>query len=323
MEEIILNFPAQFKQGIKRAEKIKQEGLFDGVTICGMGGSGLPGMILEMFLQNYKIALPLILHKNYSLPFQTDQKHLLVLMSYSGNTEEVLSSLREGLKKKIKMVSLTSGGKLFEICQKKKIPVVLLPKNLPPRMAIGVQFGALMKILVNSKILDNNLKSISQLEKTLSPQTLKQKGEKIAQFLKNKIPLIYSSSIFRNLSYIWKINLNETAKTFAFSNYIPELNHNEMEGFKNLPFSPSLFRGIFLKDEKDYQSNHKRINLTIQILRKKGIEFKVLTIKRKEFLKEVFSNILLSFWVCYFLGKFYKTDPLNVPTIEKFKQKLK
>ena len=234
MRQKIIDFPKQFRIGLDSAKNTKVQGRFDGVLVCGMGGSALPAYILKIWLKAYKIELPLLIHKNYGLPYSADQTYLTVLISYSGNTEETLSAFQEAKNKGFKMSCITSDGKLLQLCKKHKVPVALIPKGYQPRMALGFQFAALIKILANCGIIKNNLKDISVLETILKPRFLELKGKKLAKKLKDKIPIIYASERLKNLAYVWKIKLNENSKIPAFCNYFPELNHNEMVGFAKI-----------------------------------------------------------------------------------------
>ncbi len=316
MRKIILDFPKQFRIGLEEAKDIKVLGSFDAVLICGMGGSALPGDILSMWLENYKISLPFYVHRNYSLPYQVDEKYLIVCISYSGNTEESLFAFREALKRKLKIVAITSGGKLEKLCEKYQIPFVKVPKGYQPRMALGYQFSALMKILTNCGLIGNNLENILDLEKKLKPGILELRGKKLAKKLKGKIPVVYASQQRKTLARIWKIKFNESSKIIAFFNYFPELNHNELTGFEN---PEKKLHIIILRDPMDHPRILKRMRVTAAILKSKGLSVDFIDIKGEDFLCKIFFNIILSDWVAYYLAMECKTDPTSTQLQEKFK----
>ncbi len=315
MEKIILEFPNQFRKGIESAEKVKPIGRFKKILVCGMGGSALAGDVLKMWLESQKIELPISIYKNYKLPFWANKDYLVIVISYSGNTEESVSAFKEAIKKKLALAAITSGGKLEKLCIENKIPIVLIPKGFQPRMVLGFQFSALAKILMNCKMLKNKTKEILSLEKTLNPKLLKKRGEKIAKKLKSKIPVIYSSYSMRTLANIWKVKFNENSKTPAFSNFFPELNHNEMVGFERVK---DIFHLIILKD-KDPKTA-KRMQLTSNILK---IKTDFIELKGKTMLEKIFSNILLSDWTSFYLAKRESIDPIPVKIVEEFKERLK
>ncbi len=323
MRQIILQFPEQFKVGVEAVKEIKIRGKFKRIFICGMGGSSLPGEILKMYLEYAKINIPLTLHRNYSLPPWAEENDLAFAISYSGNTEETISAFEEALKRKLKLISITSGGRLAQISQENKVPLILIPGHLPPRMALGYLVGSLFKALINLKILPEITKEILKLETTLEPRKWEKEGKILAKKLKNKIPLIYSSAFNFPLAKIWKIKFNENSKVPAFANFFPELNHNEMVGFsenQNLQFKIQNFHLLILKDTTDHPRILKRMDLTAKILRKRGLKVENIYLPKKEFFQKIFSNLLLADWASYYLALNYQIDPMPVKIVQEFKK---
>jgi glucose/mannose-6-phosphate isomerase len=319
MRQEIVSYPRQFKIGIEIARKTRIKKKVDKVLICGMGGSALPGDLLKMYLRQSEENIFALTNRNHHLPRWVDKKTLIVCISYSGNTEETLSCLREAIERKIEVVCISSGGEMAQICSQKKVPISLVPESGQARMILGFTFSALMKILNNCN-LTKGLKDISLLEKSLNPTSLEERGKKIAEKIKGKIPLIYSSYKNKELSYIWKIGFNENSKIPAFSNCIPELNHNEIEGFKE-ENNDNLFL-ITIRDEEDEKPILKRIDLTHKTLKRK-MEAEIVEMEKGDFFLKVFSNIILSYWTSYWLAIKRKMDPASTETIEDFKSKLK
>lgn len=365
MREIILDFPKQFKIGFDAAKNIKIKKKFDGIVICGMGGSALAGEILRMYLHFNKISLPVILHKNYGLPFNIDKpcvfygqkkqgkNYLIICISYSGNTEETLSAYQEAKTRGFSVVCIASGGQLAEFCKKHKIPAAIIPSGIPPRLSIGYQFSALMKILSNCNII----KAISILDTVnLNPDTvnlnlqspglckLEEQGKRLAKklFLFQKIPFIYAPENLKALAYIWKINFNETTKIIAEYGVFPELSHNEINGFwkineAQLP-GKKIFV-VFLKSSFIHPRILKQMEIIEDLIKKQGIKIQVISISinnvkvnrslisaktsAKDFFEEIFSNIILAFWTSYYLALEYKVDPIETRLIDEFKERMK
>ena len=147
MRQIILDFPKQFNVGVKAAQRVflKPGALQytpENIIICGLGGSGLPGNILVSIRP-----LDVFSHKNYGLPLQAKTGSLIICISYSGNTEETLSAFAEALNRKLPVITITTGGKLAKLSQKYHVPCVKLPESsVPPRLALGQMFGALLQV---------------------------------------------------------------------------------------------------------------------------------------------------------------------------------
>lgn len=319
MRQIIFDFPKQFRLGLKAAENIKLKNKFGAVLVCGMGGSALPADILSIYFEEKKIKTPLFVHKDYGLPGRVNKNHLVVCLSYSGNTEETISAYQEALRKKLPLAAIASGGKLAQLCGQNKTPLAKVPSGLPPRMAINCQFAALAKILSNGGIIPDESKNILNLEKKINPPALEAPGKKLAQKLKGKIPVIYSSLPIRPLAYIWKIKLNESSKIPAFYNSFPELNHNELSSFASRP--EKLFV-IILKDSKDEPRILKRIGLTADIIKNKGVTVEIIGLEGKDIFYKIFTNIMLADWTSFYLASEYKVNPLSVNLQEEFKKKM-
>ncbi|MDO8424608.1 MAG: bifunctional phosphoglucose/phosphomannose isomerase [bacterium] len=318
--KIILESPRQITVGLKAGNNVKVPGKFrNGVIICGMGGSALPGSILSFFLEEARISLPLRIHRDYLLPEIADKNHLIVCISYSGNTEETLSAFKEALKKKLPLAAIASGGELSALCQENKIPFAKIPSGIPPRMALGYQFAALVKILANSNLIpSSSLNELIRLGKKLRTGATEAAGKKLAEKISQKFPVIYSSGKNKVLARIWKINFNENSKTPSFSNVFPELSHNELAGWT---CSPKDFQIIILKDGSDEKNILRRMTSTAEILKKLGVAVEFVEIKGRN-LEKIFNGILLGNWASYYLALKKKINPFEIKIIEDLKIKM-
>lgn len=328
MRKVILDFPKQFEEVLELAKDIKVESKFENIIICGMGGSALPADILITWL-NHLISEsstslpPIYIHRDYNLPPRAGKKSLIICISYSGNTEETISALKEAIGKKLKVAAIASGGKIEDLCKKYNISFIKIPSGIQPRSAIGYQFISLVKILSNSKVIKDASKEILELAKKLKKLNQEKRGKEIAKKLVNKIPLVYASNKFKCLARIWKIKFNENSKIPAFYDYFPELNHNEMVGFAQINKKDSAFHIIILRDRDDYFKNLKRMKLFANLIKSKGIEVDFIDIAKGDLLFKIFSTLLLGDWISYYLALEYKINPTPVKIVEEFKKKLK
>jgi len=329
MRKIILDFPKQFQIGIDAAKNIcLKAGTFsnlpENIIICGMGGSGLPGDILATLRP-----LDIFVYKSYRLPLQAGNKSLIICISYSGNTEETLSAFQEAVNRGLPVITITTGGKLEKLSQKYNIPCAkLLPPYLPPRLALGEMFAALLQVLQNNNLLDKNLiKDTLKVGESLKSEKIETQGKILAKKFFKKIPIIYTSRRFREIGWIWKNSLNETAKIISFANYFPELNHNETVGFEKINEDQISNKKIVVMILRDKKSSHPRIlkqmEITKSIIEKEGVKVEFIEISGKTLLEKIFSTIILGFWAAYWLAIEYKVDPISVKAVEELKQKLK
>lgn len=321
MRKVIMDFPKQFLVGLEAAKDVTVFGDFNQLIFCGMGGSALPGVILKMLKVFHGWPVAIRVHRSYGLPSWVSPRALVFTVSFSGNTEELISSYEEAKDKSLSIVGITSGGKLAELCQKNKTPWVKIPEvNIQPRSAVGYQVASIIKVLSHFSIFENLDKYILTASKNLKPKASEGQGKELAQRIKGKIPIIYASDKYRGLAQIWKINFNENSKSPAFWNYFPELNHNEIVGMAH---TTTPFHVLILRDEKlDHPRILKRTAITAKLLKEKGIGVDIIDIEGKDILTKIFSNYILANWASYYLALEYEIDPSPIKTIEEFKKKL-
>lgn len=328
LKEVIRDFPKQLVDGLKLADNAKIKNDFKFLEVSGMGGSSLPADLLKIYLAELHLKSPgknkklgLFQNRFYDLPLEAHKNTLNIFASYSGNTEETLSSLTDAIQRNLPGVCLATGGKLKSICEKNKLAIITLPVGLQPRSATGYFFSAMTQILVNAGLIGDQTKNMEKLAGKLGKEMdgLEKKGKAIAQKIAGKIPLIYAPQKFKALAMIWKIKINENAKTHAFWNYYPELNHNEMSGFG---IKKADFFVISLLHKKDHPQNKKRIYATSELLKNKGVENIIVEMPDRDILHTIFSTLLLGDWVSYYLAMEYGQDPTPVKMVEDFKRML-
>ncbi len=318
MEDSIKNFNKQFSYEpiIRNLEKLKNS--YEHYILCGMGGSHLAAGIIKM----QKPGIELYVHRDYGLPPYTEEflkKSLLIASSHSGNTEEVLSFLNTAIEANLDVVVITTGGELFDIANEKQIPHIVLPsEDIQPRLAIGYSTLALAKILNQ----DNLIEELRLMQDKLNPESFKKEGTSISRSIGQKVPVIYSSNKNLSIAYNWKIKFNETAKTPAFYNVFPELNHNEIQGYQDEE-NNQKFHFIFLQDSTDHPRIQKRMKVTSDILEEKGFVVTNLELYGESNFEKTFSSLLVADWTALDIAKTKGTEPQSVPLIEDFKKRLK
>ncbi len=320
MKEAIKNFPQQFEfePEVANTEKLKKHDKF---IVCGMGGSSLGAWLLK----RDNPYLDLLLHRDYGLPRVPDyflKEALIILSSYSGNTEEVLDTAQKCKEKGLSTAIITDSGELLQFAKDNKIPYIDLPNTgVEPRMAIGFTMIALVRLMGDANLEEKIKFSGSRLD----PNEEKAVGEDLARVLIDKIPLIYSSTLNMPLAYNWKIKFNETAKIPAFYNIFPEFNHNELSGFDINDKSKILserFNPIFLTDEDDGPRIKKRMDVMEQLFLDRKINVTRIPIEGKNAMSKIFRSILLGEWTALNLAKHYGSLDAKTPLIAEFKKKI-
>jgi len=317
MYEAIKNFNKQFlyEPEIKNQENFVKK---SGLVVIGMGGSALAPLLLK----TWKPELDIIIHRDYGLPeFLGDFiDKLVILSSYSGNTEEVVDAFKKAKAENLNMAIISTGGKLLSLAKENNVPYIELPNTgIQPRLALGLSIKAFLKFIGE----EDELKKTSALATTLNPSDYENDGKMLAQKIKNHIPVIYSSNNNSSIIYNWKIKLNETGKIPAFHNVFPELNHNEMTGFDIKDSTRELsskFYFIILKDEKDNPEILKRMTVLEKLFKDRNFQVEEIELMGKDTWHKIFSSLILADWTAYYTALEYGLEPEQVPMVEEFKK---
>ena len=329
--QMLLDTPDQFRTGMDLAKGIRVAGTFKAIMISGMGGSALPGNLFRIYLHSLFQSekpqeQPLAIYQNrsYGLPPESYHECLNFICSYSGNTEETIASFEEALRAGLPCVGLSSGGKIEAMCRERGVPHIKLPipyEGFQPRIGTGYFFGAMFQVLVNQGMVPDATADILAEAEALKGKlsALEEQGRALAEKLVGKTPVIYATTRYKSVAMVWKIKLNENAKTPAFWNFFPELNHNEMVGW-TLP--QGKFFVLMLRDTDTDSRNFKRFEITAELLRKQGVEVEILDMEGESVYSKVFTSIALGDFASYYLALAYGQDPTPVEMVEELKKLL-
>lgn len=326
--QFIIDSPAQFAEGFKIANDIKVEGTFQNVTLSGMGGSALPGNLFriylnDLFAQNHDYTpLPIYQNRYYNLPPEAYENSLNFIASYSGNTEETVSSFQEAHDAGLACIGFSSGGKIEQMCKEWGVPHIKLPMPHPdfqPRMGTGYLFASMFQVLVNQGLVPDTTQEIIKMASGLNDLLgeYEERGKALAKKIVGKTPVVYATSKYKAVAMVWKIKFNENAKTPAFFNFFPELDHNEAVGYTN---PQGKFITLMLKDPENDPRNLKRYEATAELIRAKGVDSEIIDMEGNSVFEKIFQTVLLGDFASYYLALEYKQDPTPVDMVEELKK---
>lgn len=294
------------------------------VLVCGMGGSCYGAHILNS-LYFTSLKKPLTVVSDYKLPEFVNENSVIMPISYSGSTEEVLSCVEEAKAKNAMISGFSSGGKLGEILKASYPGFTFDPKNNPsgqPRLGTGY-------IVMGTLILMNQLGVISvsknEFQKAIdevksNQEEIISKSQELANSLKGYIPVIFASEHLVGNAHIIRNQLNETSKSFSAFEDIPELNHHLMEGLKN-PEDKRL--SILFFDSPLYSPIHKRrIELTKDVVSQNNISHHSYSPAGSTKLSQVLNTLSFGGYLTLYLGLLYGQDPSVIPWVDYFKDNL-
>jgi glucose/mannose-6-phosphate isomerase len=333
----IANFHEQIKDAVSIGENFNPKfsaKKINKIVLTGLGGSAIAGDLLRSYLSD-EIKVPIIVNRDYFLPKFVDDKTLLVVSSYSGNTEETISAYKDGVKKRANIFCITSNGEIEKMALKKKHPVIKIPSGYPPRAALGYSFFPLLVLftklgLIKSKKREINetIKLIEQKSRIYSnPEHEENIAYKIALRVVGSLPFIYASGKFDAVAMRWACQIEENAKMLAHFNVFPEMNHNEIVGWSgevggNFKEIMSKISVIILRDDGEYERVKYRIEITDELMRPYAGEVLNIFSEGKSLLARIFSQIYLGDWVSFYLAILNNVDPTPVKPIEYLKSEL-
>jgi len=207
---------------------------FNHVVIGGLGGSGIGGRIARLAMIS-KFPIPIEVFSAYDLPGYADNKTLIILCSYSGNTEETLAMYAEGKNKGCNMICLASGGKIMQQAQQDQIPCYLIETGYQPRMALGYSLSTLLLILseLSGTTVSETLKSTA--DTLTSNKNLKLEAWKITDLFSHTINnkfVVVCDPDFEAVAIRFCQQIQENAKGECFVTVLPEANHNVIESYQ-------------------------------------------------------------------------------------------
>ncbi len=329
MRDIICSLPDQIvdtidlfkKVNINHASKRIAACHWEQVLICGMGGSGVSGDITAVLYPDIRI----IVNKDYQIPPYVVKKSLVILVSYSGNTEETLNNYNIFKKLHVPIVAISSNG---ELLKKDLLLKIQIPGGLPPRGALGYLFTPIPLLLYRVGLLKKNpefllVRLASFLKR--SARQVETYSQAMVKIVADKLPLIYANSqAFGVVAKRWQCQLNENAKILCHTNIVPEMNHNEIVGLGMPEKINKHMAVLFLNDPGAFPRNKRRVEIVKEIIKRDIAGLKMVDINPagKSSFEHLFWTIMLGDFLSYHLAIKAGIDPMPVKRIDYLKNRL-
>jgi len=296
---------------------------YDNIAVTGLGGSAIGADIIRSYIAQ-EAAAPVFVNRNYSLPAFIGGGSLVVVSSYSGDTEETLAAYADAKKKRAAIIAITSGGRLKKIAGKDGYPVITIPGGgLPPRAALGYSSIPLLILLTETGLIADKKRELGGAVDNLRRMRRSDTGKKTALELFGKFPVVYSAQDHIDaVATRWRGQLAENSKTLASSHAFPEASHNEIVGWENPRKLIGKFIVVMLRDRGDETRVAKRMDIMKNIL--KGQKVKTLEIdsEGEGLLARIFSLVYIGDFVSFYLAILNGCDPTPVDRIAYLKKKM-
>lgn len=301
------------------------------VLILGLGGSGI-GAALTASIARRECPIIVEVCRDYTIPVWVDKNTLVIAVSYSGYTEETLIAFRSAAAKTDKLITISTGGTLASIGSNHKALHYEVKYSSQPRQALGYSLTSLLAIFAKLRFLDIKASDIEEamillkgfLKKVdVDIPVYRNQAKILSQKLVNRIPIILAADPLTEVARRWKGHFNEDAKTAAYFEEIPEMNHNALVG---LEFPENLGQRVFiiiLESRYNHPRNKLRQNIMTQIFQQRRIPCETVMLEPAgSILAEILQMILLGDYVAYYLAVLNNVAPEPVEIIHFLKDKL-
>ena len=300
------------------------------ILFLGMGASGIIGEFFKDLMIDSSVMVNCI--HDYNIPGWVDKETLVIAVSHSGDTEEVLYTFVSAFQKNAKLLAVTTGGKLNSLCSKYRVPVITYDFDSDSKLAFPYQFIIPYIVLKKLGYLELTPDEFSQTLDLLNSQKKKieisshlavNPAKDIALKIINDLVFITSSSVLRSSGMRFAHSINVDAKSFAAFSFLPEINHNFVSGLEAPKDLIKKMTVMMIESKFARMEIKKRQNITAQYLSSKRINY-----MRLDFPQSVnhFCEIILSVhfleYIGMYMGFLNQTNPASSKAVELIKSEL-
>jgi glucose/mannose-6-phosphate isomerase len=300
------------------------------VLILGLGGSAMGGDLLSG-LNAAESKVLISVHRDYGLPPSVDADTLVIASSYSGMTEETLSSFGQALSTPARKLVVTTGGKLKALAEQNGVPVFTIDYRSQPRAALAHSFFALLGICQRLGVVDDKAGEVEEMARVLASlqatvgdtsPTSANPAKQLAAKLHDCLVIVYGAGFLSPVARRWKTQVNENAKAWAFHELFPELNHNAVVGYEFPAEFASQAFVVLLRSQHLHPRTLARYEVTAEVLGRAEVSHEIVDAWGEGVLSQMMSLVLYGDWVSYYLALLYGTDPTPVKVIDYLKKRL-
>lgn len=324
MNTLIAAFPENITEAMEIASNAKistPKHEIRNVLICGMGGSGIGGRLVAKWLED-ELPIPVAFAQDYGIPGFVSKHTLVIGSSYSGNTEETISSVLQALEKGAQMIGITSGGRLKDLCEEEGHDVIVVPGGNPPRAALAYSLVQLLHIF--SELGLSSKMRLTEMEKArdliiAEQDSIRSIGREMANFIHGNVAIFYGTTDYEPVLVRARQQFNENGKNLGWSHAIPEMNHNELVGWGG---GDDRFALVVLETDDVHPRNGKRLEITKATIAKKTKHLMTVQSKGKSRIERSIYFINIVDWASLYITELNGADPIDIEIIDYLKDEL-
>lgn len=324
MDDLIAGFSTHLKRALevgKGANFNNTDNSLMNVLICGLGGSGIGGTIISQLVSK-ECSVPITVCKDYHIPSFVNQDTLVICCSYSGNTEETLEMYQQAFDKGAEISIITSGGKFAELAEENNHNIIKIEGGHPPRAAFGLSFPQLFFVFNQYGLISDSF--VAELQASIelideNETAIREEAKAIAKKLHGTFPLIYTEAQKEGVAVRFRQQINENSKMLCCHHVIPEMNHNELVGWRTKDENLSV---VFFRSADEYYRNSARIEKVKEVTEEYTKNVTEIMAKGSSEIQQAMYLIHLGDWISYDLAVLKDIDSVEVDVITGLKNML-
>ena len=301
------------------------------VLVAGMGGSAIGADLVSAYIAPH-CPVPVMVHRNYSLPaWATGEGTLVIASSHSGNTEETLTSFETAIENNCRILVLTTGGKLAQMCRDSDCTLWQFEHEGQPRAAVGFSAGLLLAafsrlgLIANPEndIRDTLQAMLTQQESLLAEvPAVSNAAKRLAGQIYGLWVTVIGADVLEPVARRWKTQISEIAKAWGQFESLPEADHNSLAGLVHPEQALSQTMALFLRAPSYHSRNLLRSNLTKTAFMVEGLNTDFIDAQGSNPLAHQWTALHLGDYTAYYLAMAYGIDPTAIPTIDMLKEQM-
>jgi glucose/mannose-6-phosphate isomerase len=324
MKSLVEAFPQHLEEALQigRAAQLNiPSKKFSNIVISGLGGSGIGGKIVSQVVAE-SCATPIACFSDYALPAYVSADTLVIISSYSGDTEETVAAYHEARAKGAEVACITSGGKIAQLAKDSGLNLILIPGGKPPRAMFGYSAIQQFFVLAAYGFIDRSFetevdRSIALLRSEIAG--IRSASAETAKAIVSRIPVLYSEAQYEGVAIRWRQQINENSKMLCWHHVFPEMNHNELVGWTG---GDNRVAVLLLRNEDDHRRSQVRMELCKKLMGEKCDTIIELWSKGTSRIQRSLYLIHLGDWLSIDLAELRNEDAVAIPAIIYLKGEL-
>ena len=334
--------PSQCRRAWEQARRTEVPGHWRNCTeviVAGMGGSAIAGDLVSD-LAGPSSPVPIRVVRDFRIPGLFTAKtagpgqkpgQLVVVCSFSGETEETLAMFDLARSAGVAMAAITGGGTLAHRAAQAGIPMMTVEASGEPRSAVGYNLTLLASLLYRIGVLSISDKEVHEAVEAAESMVSRvgieipikdNQAKLLAKELVGRLVLVYGGGNLSGMALRWKSQINENGKSWAFAELLPELLHNSVESFPSGPEIRQLTTALLLRPHQTTPELGRRYEVLGETLDRSGIVNRLFIGVAGGSLAQSLSMIVLGDYISYYMGLLKGINPSETPSIDISKEQL-